>query len=202
MPQETSERVPHVGARPPLVLGIDPGTRAMGYAALVLGEDGPRLYRCGVIRPPARADIATRLAHIAIELEELLREVVPFAVAIERAFAARNVHSALRLGEARGVALALAGRAGAEVAEYSPAQAKKSVLGHGGGSKEQVARSVCAQLGLPQLDLPLDASDAISLAWAHVRELEARALRERARPSGLAGRQALPSNGPGGTENT
>lgn len=197
MPRETPEPVVDQ-RRPPLVLGIDPGTLNLGYAVLALVPNGPRLYRCGVLKAPAKQPIAQRLARLHVQLEELFAEVGPQAVAVERAFAGANVHSALRLGEARGIALALAARSGAEVAEYSPSQAKKCVLGHGGASKEQVARSLCVQLGLPDLDLPADASDAMALAWTHVRELEMRALRERARTSTLAAPDSVASNGPEG----
>ncbi|MEW6072575.1 MAG: crossover junction endodeoxyribonuclease RuvC [Planctomycetota bacterium] len=152
----------------PIVLGLDPGTRIVGYGAIVLAPDGPRLLACGVLRPPSRLAAAARLARIAAELEEILRAVRPALVVVERAFAARNVQSALRIGEARGVALAAAARAGAPVVELAPAAAKKALVGHGGASKEQVAAMVAARLGRGELAVPHDATDALALALAHV----------------------------------
>jgi crossover junction endodeoxyribonuclease RuvC len=153
----------------PIVLGIDPGTRAMGYGALVVAPDGPRLVACGVLRPRARDAIAWRLAHLQEELEGLLASLRPSALALEGAFHAKNVRAALRLGEARGVVLATAARRGIPVHEFAPAAAKKAVLGHGGASKTQVARMVAILLGSEPLDVPSDATDALALAFAAVK---------------------------------
>lgn len=150
----------------PIVLGIDPGTRVLGYGALVVAPLGPRFLACGVVRPTARAAISTRLGEIQGQIEELLRALRPGVLALERAFHAKNVQSAFRLGEARGVVLACAARAGIEVVELAPATAKKAVLGHGGASKEQIARMIPGLLGSGPLDVPSDATDALALAYA------------------------------------
>jgi len=191
-------------ARPcpwPTVLGIDPGTRVLGYGALVLRPEGPRLFLCGVIRAPAGAPVPDRLAHIQGELETLLDRVQPQVVAVERAFAGRNVQSALRLGEGRGVVLATAARAGADVFEYTPASAKKAVVGHGAASKEQIARMVAQRLGVPDLEVPHDATDALALALTHVRGIEQARLANAAGVTGggsdLASGAPLPFNGGG-----
>lgn len=155
----------------PIVLGIDPGTRVLGYGAIVIAPDGPRLLTAGTIRPKASGNAPARLAEIARELPELLRRCRPTHVVVERAFAAINVQSALRIGESRGVALACAAQAGAEVLELSPAAARRSVVGSGAASKEQVAAMVARHLRLPGLELPLDATDALALALAHIQSL-------------------------------
>lgn len=155
-------------ARPswPIVLGIDPGTRVAGFGALVAAPDRIRLHSCGVIRMPAKASIGVRLAQLARELDEILADLRPTMVAIESAFTARNVRSALRIGESRGVALASAARWTSEIVEIPPAVAKKSVCGNGAASKEQVHAMVEAQLGLQDLDVADDATDALALALA------------------------------------
>jgi crossover junction endodeoxyribonuclease RuvC len=163
----------------PIVLGIDPGTRAMGYGALVLAPDGPRFLACGVLAPPSRAAVAARLGELQRALEELLARLRPTLVALERAFHSKNVQAAFRIGEARGLALAAAARAGIEILELAPAAAKKAVLGHGGASKEQVARMVARLLGTGPLDVPTDATDALALALASVKRRDA-AARQRA----------------------
>jgi len=153
----------------PIVLGIDPGTRAMGYGALVVAPDGPRLLACGVLRPRARAAVPVRLGELQGGLEQLLAALRPGVLALERAFHSKNVQAAFRIGEARGLALAAAARAGIEILELAPAAAKKAVLGHGGASKQQVARMIGHLLGTGPLDVPSDATDALALAFACVK---------------------------------
>jgi crossover junction endodeoxyribonuclease RuvC len=159
----------------PVVLGIDPGTRALGYGAVVVAPEGPRLVVCGVVRAPAKDTVACRLGRIADELDALLQRLRPRVIALESAFAARNVQSAFRIGEARGVVLSTAARRAVDVAEYAPAVAKKAMIGNGNASKEQVAAMVATVLGL-SVDLPDDASDALALALTHVHRM---ALAER-----------------------
>jgi crossover junction endodeoxyribonuclease RuvC len=157
----------------PIVLGIDPGTRALGFGAIVLAPGGARLVTAGVLRPGnAHSEPAQRLAELAAALPRLIARCRPQCVAVERAFAARNVHSALRLGEARGVALACAAASGARVIELSPSQVRKSVLGIGSGTKEQVAFMVARLLRHDLSGLGLDASDALALALAAARAVE------------------------------
>jgi len=153
----------------PIVLGIDPGTRMLGYGALVLAPDRPRLVACGVVAPPARASVPERLAEIQAELETLLAALRPSVLAIERAFHSKNAQAAFRIGEARGVVLATAARARVRILELAPSAAKKAVLGHGGASKEQVARMVAELLQSGPLDVPNDATDALALAFACAR---------------------------------
>jgi len=166
----------------PIVLGIDPGTRVLGWGALVVAGAAPRLIGCGVLRAPARAAVAERLARIQSELDELLRRLRPSAVALEGAFSARNVQSALRIGEARGIVLAAAAKRGLGVTEIAPAAAKKAVLGHGSATKDQVASLVATILGLDRLDVARDATDALAVALAHVNRLRF-AARARGDPS-------------------
>lgn len=159
------------GCKWPIVLGIDPGTRALGYGALVLAPGGPRFVACGVLTPPPRAPVASRLAEIQVELVELLGTLRPGFLALERAFHSKNAQAAFRIGEARGVVLAAAARAGIEILELAPAAAKKAVLGHGGASKEQVARMIAQLLGTGPLAVPSDATDALALAFACVKRI-------------------------------
>lgn len=151
-----------------IVLGIDPGTRVVGFGALVVRRGGPRLLAAGALRAPVRLGVPERLGWIAEEVEHLLVRLKPGVVVVEQAFAARNVQSALRIGEGRGVVLASAARRRAQVVQYPPAVAKKAVVGNGQADKSQVAAMVAAALGLDEAPTPLDASDALALALAHV----------------------------------
>ena len=174
------------GCRWPIVLGIDPGTRAMGYGALVLAPGGARALAAGVLRPARAAALPQRLAELRADLDELLRRLRPGTVVVERAFSARNVQSALRIGESRGVVLAAAAAAGARVVEIAPASAKRAVAGHGSASKPQVAAMVARLLGPSLPALADDATDALALALCHARVLEL----ERAAGVLLPGRRA------------
>jgi crossover junction endodeoxyribonuclease RuvC len=151
----------------PILLGIDPGTRVVGYGAIVAAERGPRLLAAGVVRTDPKSPVPDRLGQIQGEIAVLLAKLRPTIVVVEQAFAARNVQAALRIGEGRGVVMACASAFGAEVVQYAPAVAKKALVGHGAADKSQVARMVAEILNAGNLDLPLDASDALALALAH-----------------------------------
>ena len=153
----------------PIVLGIDPGTRVVGYGAIVAAERGPRLLAAGALRADVATSVPERLGWIRGEVDRLLERVRPTIVVVEQAFAARNVQSALRIGEGRGVVLACAAAFGAEIVQFAPAVAKKALIGNGAADKTQVARMVAHLLGLAAAPEPLDASDALALALAHVQ---------------------------------
>jgi crossover junction endodeoxyribonuclease RuvC len=162
-------------ADPLVVMGIDPGTRIVGYGAVVLRDNRAVLLAAGVVRTTEGGPISSRLAHIRSSLDRLLGDLNPQVVVIEKAFTSKNMASALRIGEGRGVALSCAALSGAQVVEYTPAEVKKSLTGNGGADKSMVARWVSVELGSPpQLDdLLHDATDGLALAltWARRRHL-------------------------------
>lgn len=127
-----------------------------------------RYVECGVITAPPDHSRLARLLEIGRGLRELVDELRPDSVAMEEAFFGKNVQSALALGEARGVAMLIAGEAGLVVAGYAPATVKKSVVGHGRASKEQIAYLVRATLKLRRPPPP-DAADALAIAICHAR---------------------------------
>jgi crossover junction endodeoxyribonuclease RuvC len=152
--------------RDALVLGIDPGTRVVGFGAIAMGAKGPIFLGCGVIKPPPDAPIAVRLGRIRADLDAILAELRPGVVVVEEAFAHRNIQSALRIGEARGVVLACAVAAGARAEQLPPASAKKALVGAGAAHKSQVAAMVQRLLSLDAQPEPHDATDALALALA------------------------------------
>ena len=156
----------------PVVLGIDPGTLIMGYGAVAVTAEGPRLVAAGELRQPSSLAVPKRLAGLRVDLDELLVRIDPDIVVVEEAFAHKNVQSALRIGEGRGVVLSSAAAIGAEVAQLSPAAARKRVVGNGNADKVQVAKMVAAILGVEEIPGTLDVSDALALALAHIYELE------------------------------
>jgi crossover junction endodeoxyribonuclease RuvC len=151
------------------VLGIDPGTLRLGYG--VVEHDGGatiRYVECGVISAPASQPRHARLAEIGRCLRELLVELRPDAVAMEEAFYGKNVQSTLALGEARGVALFVAGEQGLTVSGYAPATVKQAVVGNGRATKDQIGYLVRALLSLRRTPAP-DAADALAIAICHAR---------------------------------
>ncbi len=151
------------------IIGIDPGTLRLGYG--VIDRVGPsRLayVECGVIAAPATVPREDRLLTIGRGLRELLQEFRPDALAIEQAFFGKNVQSTLALGEARGVALFIAGEQGVRIAGYAPARVKQAVVGHGRATKEQIGFLVRSLLTLRRTPEP-DAADALAIAVCHAR---------------------------------
>lgn len=179
-------------ARPTVVLGIDPGTRVLGYGAVVVGARGPRLYAAGVVRA-GEGSVPVRLARLRAELDALLARLRPTTVVVESAFVARSVSSALRIGEGRGVALSCAAAAGADVLELPPAVAKRVLVGNGAADKSQVAELVAHLLGEQARGLPADATDALALALAHVNRSSLPAAL-RAKPARRRTRDGLPAS--------
>lgn len=119
---------------------------------------------CGVFRLGRKASLESRLAQLAGELETLLARTKPGILALEEAFTGRSVQAALRVGEARGVILSQAGRAGVAVEQFAPARIKRVVAGHGSADKEAVAAMVGRMVGIDPKGVPADATDALAVA--------------------------------------
>ena len=151
-----------------IVLGVDPGTAVTGYGVVERPDAGPsRLVECGVIRPPARAPLATRLDALFEELTELAARHRPAVLAVENVFVAHNARSALILGHARGVILLAGARAGVTIAEYAPREIKAAVAGTGAATKTQVQLMVARLLRLKSVPKPADAADGVAVALTH-----------------------------------
>ncbi|MBK8480333.1 MAG: crossover junction endodeoxyribonuclease RuvC [Proteobacteria bacterium] len=148
------------------ILGIDPGTRITGFA--VIEQVGRRLSVCdsGTIRLQPQLELSERLALLDRALNEVIERQRPVVVAVEDIFTHQNVRSALVLGHARGVALAVAGRAGLPVQAYAPATVKQAVAGHGRADKQQIQRMVQLLLALEQTPV-VDEADALAVAVCH-----------------------------------
>ena len=147
------------------IIGVDPGTRVLGWGVIDLEGRKTTFVGCGAVSPPKSAKrVPERLAAIADALTEIIREHKPDLAAVERAFFGKNAAAALRVGEARGVVLAELARAGVRVEELTPAEVKRAVTGTGGARKQQVQLMVGAILDCKEPIEPLDASDALALA--------------------------------------
>ena len=153
------------------ILGIDPGTKVMGYGVIETDNDDVALVDFGAIIPPEKEAIAARLSYIFRELRNVIARHLPDAVAVEQPFVARNVKSALAIGRAQAVALLAAADRGIPAYEYTPRQVKQRVANYGASSKEQIQEMVRLQLGLPEVPRPDDAADALAVAICHCQEM-------------------------------
>jgi crossover junction endodeoxyribonuclease RuvC len=149
------------------VLGIDPGTVATGYGLVERRGDTLHALTFGAITTQAGLPFAQRLLHIYRELRTLLTRTRPDCAAVEAVFFARNVQSALRLGQARGVALLALAEEAIEIHEYSALEVKQAVTSYGRAEKAQVQEMVRLLLGLAEAPSPIDAADALAVAICH-----------------------------------
>jgi len=149
------------------VVGIDPGSHLTGYGLVEATGSAMRAVGFGVISAPRDAPLGERLSAIYSGLRRILAEHEPEQAAVEDVFHAKNARSALKLGQARGVALLAIEQAGLKVFEYPPATVKHSVAGNGRAAKEQVKKMVAFLLGMDAAKLPTDAADALAVAICH-----------------------------------
>ena len=151
------------------VLGIDPGVSRCGYGAVVRGAGGSLVaVSFGVIHTEPEAELPERLAVLHRELEGLVRDLRPCALAVERVLFQVNTRTAMSVGQASGLALAVAGRIGVPVFHYSPNEVKLAVTGDGTAGKPQVQEMVARLLELARPPRPADAADALGLAVCHL----------------------------------
>lgn len=150
-----------------IVLGIDPGTAALGYG--IVERSGGRLREVdhGCLTTSPDLGLPDRLLAIHSLVDGLLSLHQPHLLAIERLFFSRNVQTAFAVGQARGVVLLSAAEHGTPVREATPNEVKSAITGYGAADKEQVQRMVQLVLGMTELPRPDDAADALAIAtWA------------------------------------
>ncbi len=151
-----------------VILGIDPGTAATGYGVVALREDGTAsLLECGVLRTASSEALPERIRSIFEGIQSIIDRFSPEAVAVEDVFQGKNVRSALTLGHARGAILLAAALQDITIAEYSPREIKKAVVGTGDATKDQVGYMVQRQLRLKEAPTPADAADGVAAALCH-----------------------------------
>ena len=154
----------------PRILGLDPGLGTTGWG--LIQADGNRLSHIanGQLKTDSAEALPKRLSHLATQLEALLADHAPEAAAVEEIFVNKNPQSTLKLGQARGVVLMVAARAGIDVGEYAARLVKKAVVGTGSAEKAQVHAMVQRLLPGAKIAGP-DAADALAVAIAHAHHL-------------------------------
>jgi crossover junction endodeoxyribonuclease RuvC len=156
------------GGSPLIVIGVDPGTRHLGWG--VVSVTGNRLTHVahGTIDADVRAPLAERLATMDDGLRKAIADYAPAEAGVESLFFAKDASAAAKLGHARGVVLLALHRGGVAVHEYPPATVKRAVGAHGRADKSQIALMVRAMLALREIP-QADAADALAIAITHVQ---------------------------------
>ena len=155
-----------------IILGIDPGSRFLGYAALQVDSNRQmKPLEYGVLKFDAKENLTQRLLEIGNGVRDLMTSYKPQHMSIEKIFLGKNADSAFKLGHARGVVIYEALCAGCEIFEYATRSVKKGITGNGGAEKDHVRLVVQNLLKLPPVK-SLDASDALAMACYHVTQLQ------------------------------
>ncbi len=150
------------------IIGIDPGTATVGYGLIEENDGQIAVVTYGaIVTAPKDGDTARRLQMVYEQLNELLVAYQPDFAAVEELFFGRNITTAIRVGQARGVLLLALANANIPVAEYSPPKIKESVSGYGNASKQQVQFMVQNILELEEMPKPDDAADGLAVALTH-----------------------------------
>ncbi len=150
-----------------VVMGVDPGAANLGFGVVRVEGNHMVALDGGVVETTPEQPMAQRLQRIHGALAELIAWHEPKAMAIEDIYFGKNVHSAMTVGRASGVAMLAAAQAGIECFTYTPQAIKMAVCGSGAAGKGQVQRMVGTLLGLPEPPKPDHAADALAVAICH-----------------------------------
>ena len=156
--------------KPPIILGIDPGTQILGYAILQ-GGTKPILIEMDVLKLTKEKDIYARLQMIHAKIIALIKQYKPTDFAIEAPFFGKNVQSMLKLGRAQGVAIAAAMHFQLPVTEYAPKKVKQSITGNGNADKDMVWKMLEQILSIKKQPKYFDATDALGVALCHLYQM-------------------------------
>ena len=151
-----------------IILGIDPGTAALGYGLIQGDKDNLKLIKYGCVKTESKQAMPLRLYTIHEEIKKLMQKYKPNQLAVEEIFFAKNSKTALKVGQARGVILLLGAEHRIPVFDYTPLQVKQSVTAYGRADKKQVQKMVQVILKLKEIPEPDDAADALAVAICHV----------------------------------
>ncbi|MDD3732815.1 MAG: crossover junction endodeoxyribonuclease RuvC [candidate division Zixibacteria bacterium] len=157
------------------ILGIDPGLHITGYGLLDIDDHNPKVIEAGVIRTTKQAALAEQLKEIASELDGIINQFKPDAIAVEELYSHYNhPRTAIIMGHARGIIFLKAAEAQINIFPYASTRIKKSLTGNGRAKKNQVQRMIKVLLGLRALPEPPDTADALAIALCHCRAMNYR----------------------------
>lgn len=155
-----------------IILGVDPGIVTTGYALLNIEQGVTRVIDFGCVQTDSSVDFASRLKKIYDAIIQIIHQHKPHVLALEEVFYSRNVKTALKMGQVRGVTILAAVNYGIPTSEYSPREVKLAVTGNGGASKQQVQKMVVRLLDLQELPTPYDVADAMAIAICHANRMK------------------------------
>jgi crossover junction endodeoxyribonuclease RuvC len=155
-----------------LIIGIDPGSRNTGYAVLEFEGRTHTVHRCDVLRLDGEDAHSERLKQIFQFVSLLVEQYQPHAFAIETPVYGKDPMAMLKLGRAQAAAMLAAELKACSVYEYLPKTVKKSITGNGNAAKEQVAYMLGKVLKMPEDTFPMDATDALAVAWCHAMQMQ------------------------------
>ena len=150
-----------------VILGVDPGSRAAGYALVEVEGRDERVLKAGTLRFDGSTAHVLRLREIYRRLSDIVEDCPPDESAVEMPVYGKNPQSMLKLGRAQAAAMLVLLNRDVPVSEYTPKEVKKSVTGNGNASKKQVQYMVCSMLSIDAGNLSYDASDALAVALCH-----------------------------------
>ena len=156
------------------ILGIDPGYATIGFGLIEAERGQARMLRYGAITTPAGLPLSRRLYQISCDMEELIAQLKPDAMAVEELFFNTNITTGIAVAHGRGVILCAAEKCGIPLYEYTPSQVKLAVTGYGKAEKHQVMDMTKRLLKLTAMPKPDDAADALALALCHARSFTSR----------------------------
>ena len=161
-----------------IILGIDPGTAAMGYGIIETKRGKYKALGYGCIKTTPKTLFPQRLKIIYQELGRIIQEYSPDIIAMEQLFFARNARTAISVGQAQGMIFLAAADADLEVLRYPPLQIKMTLTGKGRAEKSKVQKKIKRLLRLQKIPRPVDASDALAVALCHIFLSKSKKVRE------------------------
>lgn len=147
-----------------IILGIDPGYERTGFGVIEYDKGKSSCLDYGVIKTDKGLEFVQRLQELHQDLKKIIQKYKPGLIAVEDLFFYKNVKTAIKVGQARGVVLLTCTMAGIKVCEYTPLQVKQGVCGYGKADKKQIQTVVKMLLKLDKLPQPDDAADALAVA--------------------------------------
>ncbi len=150
-----------------IIFGVDPGTILTGFGIIKSDKNIIEYLHSGIIKPNSKENLPAKLKFIFQELNKLVIQFMPDVFCIETAFYGKNVQSALKIGYVRGIAMLAASNNDIVIAEYSPREIKKAVVGNGSASKEQVQYMIKNLTKFDKDKVKFDETDAIAAAVCH-----------------------------------
>lgn len=161
-----------------IILGIDPGSRFLGYGLISDEGGGIKALDYGVLKFDSGVALSERLLEIGQGVNLLFTKFKPHHVSVEKIFLGKNADSAFKLGHARGVVIYEALKSNVQVYEYATRLVKKGITGQGSADKLQVSQVIRHLLKLSQIP-SVDATDALAMAYFHANQIRVKRLTER-----------------------